>query len=160
MEYYTFEVNAEKVGYYEQSNEDGIFYSKALMVIDGEELVNPFWVKYRDGRVLEIKFGASVWINFDQPEGVYPSSAVNLLLEKLEGRESFSYQSYDEGSGEVGGELVLRTNGDRIEEYSGDHLIRYFVQKDGNIVEYGWGGSAKSVLVGSLEEAKVGTAFE
>jgi len=160
MEYYTFEINNEKVGYYEQNDKNDIFYAKAYMLIDGEKIENPFWVKHQDGAILEIKFGTQDWTIFDQPENVYPSSATNLLLQELTHQKFFSYQSYSESKGKIVGELILKRNSNRIEEYDGERLIRYFIQKEGIVVEYGWGGEAKSVRVGSLAEATAGTAFE
>ncbi|MDJ0752960.1 MAG: hypothetical protein QNJ45_05545 [Ardenticatenaceae bacterium] len=160
MKYFTFEIDGQKVGYYEERDEEGIIFCNAHLVINGQLEENPFWIKYNDALVLAYKVGNGEWVDFDQPPDVYPGSAIKVILKKMGSRKTMTYQHFHERSGQVTANMTLIRRGNRVEEYSGEDLKRYFVLEAGQIIEYGWGGTAKSVLVRNLEEAKIGTPFE
>jgi len=160
MRYFNFEIDNQKCGYYEQSDDGAEFYCNAVMVMNGDAFENPFWIRYEDRRVTAYRFEDGDYIPFDQPEGVYPTSAFSLLLRLMGDRDELTYTAFHEGRGEIAGEVTLRRNGDRIEEFAGDEPARYAVMNGDEVIEYGWGGAARSVRVNSLEEAKAGTVFE
>ena len=41
MNYYTFEIDDKKVGYFEYEDKDGVLYQNARIMVDGEKLENP-----------------------------------------------------------------------------------------------------------------------
>ena len=160
MDYFSFEIGDQKVGYYEEEDDGSVFYCNALMEMEGEKYENPFWVKYEGTRILAYKFGDGDFIDLDQPAGVYPSAALNILVRGMADGETRTFTSFNEGKGEVVGQGTVTRSGERIEETLDDKPWRYVVLNDaGNIVEYGWGGNALSRKVGSLAEAKADTAF-
>ena len=152
MDYFTFEIDGKKCGYYEESDEGGVLYANATMEMQGEKFSNPFWVKYEGDKVLAYKFADGEYIDFKEAENVYPSSATRLLLRKMneQKKDILAYTFFNEGEGKAGAKITLKRNGKRIEEYTGDKIGRYFVFADDKIVEYCWSGSAKSKRVASL----------
>lgn len=159
MEYYTFEIDGEKVGYYEESDDGSTFYCNAIMEMDGQQFENPFCVKYEGDQVVAYKFDDVGYIDFDQEQGVYPTSALNILVKKMHGKDKLEYVRYHESREEVIGPAKLVREGSRITEIIDGKAGRYLVLDDDKVVEYGWGGTAKSKIVNSLEEAKRGTVF-
>lgn len=160
MHYYTFEIDGKKVGYYEEKDDKGVFYSNARMEIGGEVMENPFWIKHENGQVLAYKFGESDFIEFKQESNVFPSSSIPLLLASLKSGEVFTYRSFHEGAGKVEGAATLTKTENKIEEMVNGSLTRYFIMENGKVLTYCWGGTAFSHKVSTKEEALIGTVWE
>lgn len=160
MDYFTFEIDGQKVGYYEESDGGSEYYMNAFISMDGQLFENPFWIKYDGLKVSAYKYGDVDYIQFDQAEGVYPSSALMILARSLKDGEQLDYQSFHEGRGEVIGPAKLVREGNRITEMVAGKPGRYVVLKDGKPIEYGWGGTAKSSRVEDQEAAIKNTPFE
>ncbi len=160
MEYYTFEIEGEKVGYYEHQNLDGILYSCAYFKMDGHQIVNAFWIKHEDGKVLAIKTGDGEYVEFNQAEDVYPSSAINLIIPLAQPGNPFAYKQYNEGSGEIVGDGLLKRAANRIQETVNGKIARHFILDGEKIIEYCWGVRTFSKAVMSEREAKAGTDWE
>jgi len=161
MRYYTFEIDGQKVGYYEESNENGILSSNARLVMHGEMYENPFGIMHTNGRVTAYRYGNSDWIEFKEQVDVYPTSALPLILPRVNEGEEYEYTQFIEGQGMIGKRAILKSEGEGVvSEYVEGTLMRRVVIREGVIVEYGWGGSAKSVLCESRTEAIKGTRWE
>ena len=153
MEYFTFEIAGKRVGYYEQSNKDGILYSNAQFTMHGQVMENPFWIKHIDGRVTAYAMEEGQYHEFDQDADVFPSSAINLLLTQLQDGEDFTYRQFNEGKAVVKDTLSLRRSGNRIDEFKGDRSLRHFILKNGQIETYCWGEGVFSHRVAKKEDA-------
>jgi hypothetical protein len=163
MDFFTFEIDGEKVGYYEEENKDGIIYSNARLILDGNLYENVFRLKHADGKVIAYALGKEeaegkiACIDLKQPPGHYPSSAILLVMEAMKGKDTFTYTMFHEGKAQPVGEAVLKRKGNRIVETVNGKPHRYFVVQDEQIIEYGWGGTARSKRVATLAEAKAGS---
>ncbi len=160
MEYFSFEIDGKKVGYYVQQDLNGTFFCNAWMEMGGERFENPFWVRHQDGKILAYKFGDGEYIDFKYAEGVYPTSAFYLLVIWMGEKQEFRYKVLNEGQGKITGEALLKREGMRVQEFIGDQPGRYLILKQGKVQEFGWGGSATSIRVASEEEARKDTPFE
>ena len=160
--YFTFEIDGERVGYYEESESDGEVVSNARMVIEGEAYENPFGIRHRDGRVTAYRFGDSDWIDFDEAEDVFPTSALPLLVSRALATGELRYVQFLEGEGRVGEEARLEAGEDGViqESVAGRLGRRVVVGDDGIVIEYGWGGTAISRRCASREDAVKGTRWE
>lgn len=163
-QYYTFEIDGAKVGYFVITHVGNEMRSNAVMEIGGERYENPFGIRYGDGDTIEAyRFGDGDWIAFEGFEAdVYPSSALDSVIKGLADGHERTYRMLIEGTGEVKEAVItVKRDGDTITEHHADGTIGRHVVLDGDVaVEYGWGGTAKSVRVDSLKEAKAGTPFE
>jgi hypothetical protein len=161
MNYYTFEVDGQKAGYYEEDNADGILYSCAKFVVGGHSLENPFWIEHSDSRIDTYKFGEEDYKPFNESPNVYPSSAIALLIPKVKKGQALNFLSFNEGEGKIEGEATLELEGNKIVETVNGKVNRHFIIDDkSNVVTYFWGGTAYSHKVACLEEAVKGTAWE
>lgn len=160
MDYFTFEIDGKKAGYYEEEQKDGIIYSNALLVIEGNQYENTFRIKHQDGKISAYKIGDEAWIDFNQPAGVYPTSAILLVLAQMQGKDTFTYTQFHEGDGIPKGKAVMTRNGNRIVETVDGKAGRHVVLVDGKVIEYGWGGTAISKRVATLAEAKAGSPIQ
>ena len=161
VRYYTFEIDGKHVGFYEESDVGGELLMNARMEIDGEAYENPFGIRHVDGRVTTWRVGDSDWRDFNEAEGVYPGSALPLLAPRALENGSFTYTPFHEGRGEVDQPATLEHRGDGVvvEIIDGEPGRRVVFEGD-TIVEYGWGGTARSVLCDSREDAVRGTRWE
>lgn len=161
MRYYTFEIEDEKVGYYEEDDSDGMLYSCAYMALDHGEVVSSFWVKHDNGNITAYKQGDAEYREFNQPENTYPSSAAPfLLLTQLNDGDSLDYYSFHEGEGEIEALATLTRVGDKITETIDGEEYRYFIMDGDEVKTYWWGGAAFSNRVASKKEATQGTPWE
>ncbi len=160
MDYYSFEIAGNKVGYYEQSNEHGILYSNARFSMGGEAMENPFWIKHAQGKVIAYAIEDGAYQAFNQDADVYPSSAINLLLTELADGATKTYRQFNEGAAAIKGTAVLTRNGNKIEEHVDGKLTRYFILADGEVVTYCWGAGVFSHKVASKELAIQGSLLE
>jgi len=160
VHYYTFEIEGKKVGYYEEKDEDGVLYCNARMEMNGEKFENPFWIKHDMGNISAYKLGDGDYIEFKEKEGVFPSSAISLILSKVKPGTMLTYQIFNEGEGKVTGTATLEMTGNKIEEKMNGKLKRYFIMENGKVKTYCWGGTALSHKVLNKEEATKGTAWE
>jgi hypothetical protein len=160
MDYFTFEIDGKKVGYYEEEHKNGVIYSNALFVMEGQQYENTFRIKHQDGKISAYKLGDEAWIDFRQPADVYPTSAIILVLAQMQGKDTFTYTQFHEGDGKPTGKAIMTRNGNRIVETVDGKARRHVVLVDGKVVEYGWGGTAISKRVTSLAEAKAGSPIQ
>jgi hypothetical protein len=161
MRYYTFEIDGQKVGFYEESNENGILSSNARMIMQGELFENSFSIKHVAGKVTAYQYGDTEWKDFKEKEGVYPTSALALIVSHVKDSGQFEYTQYIEGQGKIGKKAVLRAEDEGVvNEYIEGKPVRRVVVKEGVIIEYGWGGTAKSEICESKAEAVKGTRWE
>ena len=162
MDYYSFIIDGEKVGYYEVEDRDGILYQNAFMTMNGDSFENPFWVKHQNGKITAYRFGDEDWVNLSTfPANTYPTSAFELLAKRLADGEVFEHGRINEGKGIVTGTARLERKGNTVRELVDGKSGRYLMLDESNAVtEYGWGGSAKSVKVANKTEALEGTTFK
>ena len=163
MDYYSFEIDGKKCGYFQIENKGGIIASNAFIEMDNEKFENPFWVKYVGEKIIEYKFGDSEkWESLESfPANTYPSSALELLVGRLKDGESLTYDMLSEGDKKVKKDVKLIRKGAQVDEIIEGKIKRYVVLGDkGKIIEYGWGGTAKSKLVSNREEAVQDTNFK
>lgn len=167
MRYYTFEIEDEKVGYYEEDDSGGVLYACAYMSLDHGEIVNPFWVKHDDGKITAYKCGDGEYQDFDEQHNeqgnVYPSSAVPfLLLQQLNDGDTLDYYSFHEAEGAIEALATLTRTGDKITETIDGEEQRFFIldSESTSVKTYNWGGAAFSHRVATKEEATRGTAWE
>jgi len=162
MEYYSFIIDGKKVGYYEAEMKDGILYQNALFEMNGDEYENKFLVKTENGKIVSYKAGDDEWKELSNfPENSFPSSAFDILAKKLKDGDSFEYNFINEGKNEVVGKAQLKRNGVKVIETRDGKENRYVVlDKDNSAIEYGWGGTAKSIKVNNKTEAILNTVFK
>ena len=156
MNYYTFEIDNSKVGYFEYEDKDGILYQKACMTIDGEMREFPFWVKHQGRVVHAYKSGSSEYVELPPESDAVPSSALMLFLDDL---PETSIPVINEGSGEITGEARFVRMGEKIQVMVNGEPDNYFIMDGSRIVEFGWGGTAVSRYVSTREAAVAGTKW-
>ncbi len=156
MNYYTFEIDGSKVGYFEYEDKDGILYQKACMSINGEHHESPFWVKHRGTTVHAYKSGCGEYIDLPSESEAVPSSALMLFLASL---PDSGISVINEGSGEIAGEANFVCVGEKIQVVVNGEPDNYFILDGTRIVEFGWGGTAVSRYVPTREAAVAGTKW-
>ena len=163
MDYYSFEIDGKKCGYYQTENKNGIISMNAFFEMDKEEFENPFSVKYVGEKIIEYKFGDSEkWETLETfPPNTFPSSAFDLLVGRLKDGQSLIYDKLSEGDKKITKNVKLIRKGGQVVEIIEGKVTRYAVLGDNDkIIEYGWGGTAKSKLVLSRDEAIKDTNFK
>ncbi len=162
MRYYTFEIEGEKVGFYEESDHEGVLSSNARMRIGDDTYENLFAVRHSDGRVTAYRIGESDWMPFNQEDDVYPTSAFPLLVTQAARESTLTYRRFHEGKGRIAGSTTLSYDPSTrvVSETVDGSVARAAHLRDDRIVQYDWGGSARSVLCASKEEAVAGTPWE
>ena len=125
MDYFTFEIDGKKVGYYEEHDDGSVLYMNAYLELDGETFENAFWVRYHGTRVLEYKFADRDFVQFQQPDDVYPTSAFALVIRKLGEGDELTYRKFHEGRGEVMGAVQVKRNGNTVTEFVAGKIISY-----------------------------------
>ncbi len=161
MDYYSFIIDEKKVGYYETEIKGGIYYQNALLVMQGNQVQSEFWVKLVDNKMVSFKYDDSDWVEITKfPENSYPTCALTLLAKEIKDGATLEYQQINEGKNEVTGKAQLKRTGKKVEETVNGKVSRYLIYNDNNeIVEFGWGGTAKSVKVKDKASATLDTAF-
>jgi len=160
MNYYTFEIDGEKVGFFEYEDNQGVLYQKASMQIDGQCLEFPFWVKHDGKDILAYKSGDQEFVSLSQEENAIPSSALLLFVNDLEKSPNRSFELINEGTGELVGTVTFTREGNKIQSLVNGVNDNYFVLAGEKIIEFGWGGGAISRWVSTREEAVAGTYWE
>ncbi len=161
MDYYSFIIDEKKVGYYETETKDGIYYQNALLLMQGNQVQSEFWVKLVDNKMVSFKFDDSDWVEVAKfPGNSYPTCAFALLAKEIKEGATLEYQQINEGKNQVTGTAQLKRTGKKVEETVNGKISRYLIFNDKNeIVEFGWGGTAKSVKVKDKDSATLGTVF-
>lgn len=157
--YFTFEIDGERVGYYAESDHEGVLAAVAWIQMEGQWFENAFWIRHEQGRVLSYRFTGSDWQAFEEEADVFPTSAFPLLLRRVLNEKSITYRQFIEGEHAVGREAVLTLEGNRVVETVGGQPGRSAVFAEGEVVQYGWGGTAVSHRCASREDALRGLAL-
>ncbi|SHI55291.1 hypothetical protein SAMN02745181_0372 [Rubritalea squalenifaciens DSM 18772] len=159
MNYYSFEIDGVKVGYFEYEDRDGILYQRACLAVNGERQEFPFWVKYLGTTISAYKSGNGDYVSLPGDSEAVPSSALMLFLDKICTGDDLRLPVINEGSGEISGEASFIREGDKIQVLLDGKPDKHFILQGGRIVEFGWGGQAVSRLMPSKEAAVTGTAW-
>ncbi len=164
MDYYTFEIDGKKCGYMECEDKDGVYYTNAFIEMDGEKFENPFWIRCKDDSVIEFKFGDTpIWKQISNyPKNTFPTSALEILVRRLKDGDVLKYNMISEGDDKIQNDIILTRIGNKIQESdNGGNNLRYVIINDkGAVIEYGWGGTAKSIIVSGRDEAIKNTKFK
>ena len=163
MTYYSFLIDDHKVGYFEMDFQQNIIYQNARMTIDGTSFDNPFWLKIGDDqRILAFKYDAGSWHDLSSyPDHAYPTCAFLFLVRRIAEGESLEYSAINEGKNLVTGKAVITRQGQTITETVNGTAGRYVKLGDSSsIMEIGWGGSARCLLMENRAMAVAETAFE
>lgn len=158
MQYYTFELGGENVGYFEISQAADAIVQKAQFRMGDDEIINIFYLKLSAGQVTAFKYqDEGEWIDMEQYEDDWlPTSAYPLVIERA--NPTYTYQSIYEGTGEHLAEVVVTRDGDCITETENGNVSRRFWLSNGLVTKIDWGGPI-SRLVGSKEEAVAGSPY-
>lgn len=153
IQYYTFTIDGQRVGYFEVDERPERIYMNAKMVVGGARQENPFTLQLEDGRATHVRLGDGDWQRV--PERAYPTSAYLLVLRAGLPR----YRAFIEGTGEIE-DRTIRSEEGLLVEYANARIVRKFQIERGQVVYISWGGTAESHLVGSKKEAVWGTVYE
>jgi hypothetical protein len=161
MDYYTFILDGKPSGYFEIEDKDGVIYSNAFIHMGNDKFENPFWVKYAGETITEFKFGDEKWRKLsDYPANSYPTAAFEILIRRIKDGADFTYDQITEGNNQITHGVIIKRVGNRYTEWVGGKSGRYIVTNPASkIIEYGWGGTAKSLLSESREQAMAGSGF-
>lgn len=157
MKYYDFKFNGQNAGWCEILCEPEKIFMKAIFEVEGQEIHNEFELKISNGEVTHYRSRISDWQLAPKEKNVYPTSAYPLLINKLD--NEFTYQAFEETTGKILGETVLKQESENtIIEMREGKITRRFISQNDEVVQIDWGG-AVSDLKNSLEEAKHGSKY-
>lgn len=159
MNYYTFEIDDKKVGYFEYEDKDGVLYQNARIMMGGEKLENPFWVKHHGCDIVAYKCGDGDYVELPVNDNAVPSAALMLFAWHMAESEKWRFPLINEGTGAVIGEASFVCEGEKVQVLMDGKPINYFIIHDDRIIEFGWGGTVRSRYMPTREEAVSGTGW-
>lgn len=156
MKAYNFCMAGEKVGYYLESDEDGVLYSRTRFSMGDFVVLAEFWIRHDRGQVTAYRFDDKAWMDLDAGANTFPTSALPLQVRGVLDGDTVEFQSFNEGAGKVTGPASLIREGDTIREIVNGDLVRSVIMDDKGVFQYDWGGGATSTRVASVEAAMDG----